>query len=198
MKKRFFALLISLLVILSCVTPAFASNESFKLRFNENGEFVSPVDGEILSIAETKHAYGFCSEDGMEILVHFGLETVALKGEGFTPRVQVGDKVQAGDLVAEVDLEFLKAQNINLITPVIICDGADDMELNVQEGEVKVKDTLILLENAETEKETGKTNELTNVTAKIYEGFNLPNVTQFKINGDGSTILKLYYNSKRW
>ena len=73
-----------------------------------DGKIYSPVDGEISSIAETNHAYGFSSDDGLEILVHFGLETVALKGEGFKPLVSVGDKVKKGDLVAEVDIALLK------------------------------------------------------------------------------------------
>ena len=55
-----------------------------------DGKIYSPVDGEISSVAETKHAYGFSSEDGLEILVHFGLETVALKGEGFFT-LKIGD-----------------------------------------------------------------------------------------------------------
>lgn len=109
----------------------------------DDGKIYSPVNGEISSIAETKHAYGFSSEDGMEILVHFGLETVALKGEGFTPHVSVGDKVKKGDLVAEVDLTFLKSKGINLITPVLVCDGADDLEMNVSDGNVKAGDKLI-------------------------------------------------------
>ena len=66
------------------------------------GKIYSPVNGEISSIAETKHAYGFTSDDGLEILVHFGLETVSLQGQGFTPHVKEGDRVKTGDLVAEV------------------------------------------------------------------------------------------------
>ena len=58
-----------------------------------DGKLYAPVNGEIASVAETRHAYGFTSEDGLEILVHVGLESVALKGEGFTSHVKVGDKV---------------------------------------------------------------------------------------------------------
>lgn len=108
-----------------------------------DGKIYSPVNGEISSIAETRHAYGFTSEDGLEILIHFGLETVALKGEGFTSHVQEGDTVKVGDLIAEVDMELLKKHEINPITPVLICDGADDMEMHIQEGTVKKGDTLI-------------------------------------------------------
>ena len=108
-----------------------------------DGKIYSPVNGEISSIAETNHAYGFSSDDGLEVLLHFGLETVALKGNGFTPHVAVGDKVKIGDLVAEVDVELLKSKNINLITPVLVCDGADDLEMQITDGTVKAGDKLI-------------------------------------------------------
>lgn len=111
----------------------------------EEGRIYSPVNGEISSVAETKHAYGFTSDDGLEVLVHFGLETVSLKGEGFTPHVQEGDKVKIGDLVAEVDTEFLKSKGLNLITPVLVCDGADGMEMKTASGTVKRGDAVITL-----------------------------------------------------
>lgn len=109
------------------------------------GKIYSPVDGEISSIAETKHAYGFTSADGLEVLVHFGLETVSLKGEGFTPHVQEGDKVKTGDLVAEVDVELLKSKGLNLITPVLVCDGADGMTMETASGPVKRGEPVITL-----------------------------------------------------
>lgn len=145
----------------------------------DDGKIYSPVNGEISSIAETKHAYGFSSEDGMEILVHFGLETVALKGEGFTPHISVGDKVKKGDLVAEVDLAFLKSKGINLITPVLVCDGANDLEMNVSDGNVKAGDKLIdFVEETAVEdmpeaavKETEK-EETKKETLKKKKGFN--------------------------
>lgn len=57
------------------------------------GKIYSPVDGEITMIAATKHAYGIKADNGLELLIHFGLETVALNGEGFTVHVQAGDKI---------------------------------------------------------------------------------------------------------
>ena len=109
-----------------------------------DGKIYSPVDGEISSIAETKHAYGITSDDGTELLIHFGLETVALKGEGFTSHVQVGDKVKAGDLIAQADMAVMKERKINTITPVLITDGADDIEITVQEGEAKAGKTKLI------------------------------------------------------
>lgn len=115
------------------------------------GKIFSPVTGEVVSVAATRHAYGFSSENGVEVLVHFGLETVALQGEGFTPHVKEGDKVKVGDLVAEVDMKLLESRKINTITPVLICDGLDDKQMEVQEGTVRAgKDAVITLKKAQT------------------------------------------------
>ncbi len=118
----------------------------------DNGKIYSPVDGKISSVAETFHAYGITSDDGIEIMIHFGLETVALKGEGFIPHVKAGDRVKKGDLIAAADIDFLKSKNINLITPVLICDGADGMNIKIHEGNVKACDNIIIsMEAKETE-----------------------------------------------
>ncbi len=108
-----------------------------------DGRILSPANGTISSVAETKHAYGITSDDGLEILVHFGLETVALKGEGFKCHVKEGDKVKTGDLIAEVDLNFLQSKGINTMTPVLVCDGADNFNIRVKAGEVKAGAPLI-------------------------------------------------------
>lgn len=109
-----------------------------------DGKIVSPVDGEISTVAETSHAYGFTSEDGQEVLVHVGLETVSLNGECFKVYGKAGDKVKAGDLVAEVDLEYLKEKEINPITPVLICSDTDGKELQYTEGDVKAGESKVL------------------------------------------------------
>ena len=80
-----------------------------------DGNLVSPIDGEVVSIAETLHAYGLRSEDGIEVMVHFGLETVALKGECFQCCVKIGDKVKAGSLLAKADLKALEEKQVNTI-----------------------------------------------------------------------------------
>ncbi len=103
----------------------------------EDNRLYSPVNGRISSVAEAGHAYGISSEDGCEILVHFGLETVALKGEGFRPLVKEGDSVKAGELIAEIDTDFLRERGINLITPVIICEGAEKGVVAFKEGKVE-------------------------------------------------------------
>ncbi|MBQ8802172.1 MAG: PTS transporter subunit EIIC [Tyzzerella sp.] len=116
-----------------------------------DGKFLSPVDGEIASVAETLHAIGFTTEEGLEVLMHIGLDTVKLNGEGFTVHVKAGDKVKKGDLIVEVDLELLKEKEINPITPIIICADLEGKSLKCYEGDVKANKTKIckLVENAE-------------------------------------------------
>ena len=114
----------------------------------EDGKILSPVDGEVATVADTLHAYGFRTADGVEVLVHFGLETVALKGEFFRCYVKAGDQVKAGDLIAEADLEGLKAKGINTITPVLICAGMESREMAaVQDHVTGGKDVLLTLKD---------------------------------------------------
>ena len=84
-----------------------------------DGRIVSPVDAQVVSVADTAHAYGLKTEDGIELLIHAGLETVSLKGECFKVHVKQGDTVKAGDVLAEMDLKFLEERKLNPITPVV-------------------------------------------------------------------------------
>ena len=102
----------------------------------EDGKIYAPIDGVLTTIAPTQHAFGYTGENGQEVLVHVGLETVGLNGEGFTVHKKAGDKVKAGDLVAEVDLEFLKNKGLNTVTPVVICGGADGAAVEMVGTEV--------------------------------------------------------------
>ncbi len=83
------------------------------------GSVVSPVDGEILNIFPTKHAIGIKSKQGYEILIHIGLETVHLKGEGFTVLVKDGEQVQKGQELIQFDLEKIKNSARSTETPVV-------------------------------------------------------------------------------
>ena len=117
----------------------------------EDGKIVSPVDGEISSIAETGHAYGFTADNGLEVLVHVGLETVSLKGECFKVYAKAGDKVKAGDLIAEVDLNLLKEKGLNSISPVLICSDLEEKEILYTEGNVKAGESVVLTVNDKKE-----------------------------------------------
>lgn len=91
-----------------------------------SGVIYSPVSGHIDSIARTRHAYGIRSDDGLEVLVHIGIDTVGLDGEGFISLVEVGDGVRAGDVIAKVDLELLRDRGLSALTPVVV-SGADEL-----------------------------------------------------------------------
>ena len=110
----------------------------------EDGKIVSPVDGEVSSVAETGHAYGFTADNGLEVLVHVGLETVSLNGECFKIYAKAGDKVKTGDLIAAVDLNFLKEAGINAITPILICSDVEEKEILYTEGNVKAGESVVL------------------------------------------------------
>ena len=99
-----------------------------------DGLFCSPVDGTVETIAETKHAIGFAADNGLEILVHVGLETVSLNGEGFEILVKEGDRVKAGQPVAKADLALIRERGLKTITSIVLTGGADDMERNCAEG----------------------------------------------------------------
>ena len=122
------------------------------------GKLLSPVDGEIISVADTKHAYGLRTAEGLELLIHVGLETVHLNGECFQVFVKPGDKVKAGDLLAEVDLAYLKEREINPITPVLVCGGFQGQQLNAAAGPVQAGKT-VLMELSEVTEATADNTE---------------------------------------
>lgn len=110
------------------------------------GKIVAQADGTISVFFETKHAVSISAENGAEIIVHVGLDTVNLKGEHFTAHKQQGDKVKAGELLLEFDMEAIKAAGYDVITPVIICNTPDFPDMVCHTGQdVKELDTIIEL-----------------------------------------------------
>lgn len=89
------------------------------------GRFYAPADGEIAMVFDTLHAVSMTSDNGVEILVHVGLDTVNLKGKGFKAHVQAGDHVKKGDLLLEADLNALKEAGYDIITPILVCNTDD-------------------------------------------------------------------------
>lgn len=93
------------------------------------GKVVSPINGTVQMIFKTKHAIGLKSEDGAEILIHIGMDTVQLDGKHFTAHVKDGDKVKVGDTLVEFDMDAIKKEGYELITPVIITNTIDYLEI---------------------------------------------------------------------
>lgn len=81
---------------------------------------VAPADGELSLVFNTKHAFAMTLENGVELLVHIGIETVTLNGEGFEQLAEAGTKVKAGDPIIKIDREFIKSKGLPLTTPVLI------------------------------------------------------------------------------
>ncbi|MCM3398681.1 PTS glucose transporter subunit IIA [Oceanobacillus profundus] len=100
-----------------------------------NGEVVSPVIGEIIQVFPTKHAVGIRAENGAEILIHIGLETVSLDGEGFTSYVGEGDQVKQGDKLIHFDMDIIREKAKSTVTPIIITN-TDDMS-NIEAKTIK-------------------------------------------------------------
>lgn len=108
------------------------------------GRAVSPINGVVSTVFETKHAIGLTSDDGIEILIHIGIDTVKLNGEHFNTHVKSGDKVKVGDILVEFDIEKIKEAGYPIVTPVIITntDSYENIEILVY-GSVKEEEKLL-------------------------------------------------------
>lgn len=108
------------------------------IAFEFEGDTVcAPCDGKISMIANTLHAFGITASNGAEILVHIGLDTVALEGNGFKAMVAGGEKVKKGAPIIEIDRDIIKQNNINLITPMIITNS-NDFNFEIENGDEQV------------------------------------------------------------
>ncbi|AEH48787.1 glucose-specific PTS transporter subunit IIBC [Parageobacillus thermoglucosidasius] len=97
-----------------------------------DGTVVSPVDGKIVNVFPTKHAIGIESAGGHEILIHFGIDTVKLNGQGFTALVQQGDEVKKGQPILSVDLEYVKNNAPSIMTPIIFTNLQPNEKIHVE------------------------------------------------------------------
>ena len=106
----------------------------------------APFDGVIEFIADTKHAIGLLSDDGVEVLIHVGMDTVKMNGKGFDVKTKVNSKVKAGDLLLEFDKSVIEKEGYSLITPIVItnADNYEDKQLNINK-EVESGNTIINL-----------------------------------------------------
>lgn len=111
----------------------------------EEGVIYAPADGEISAFFPTGHAIGIKTEDGLEILIHVGMDTVQLEGKGFTPLAGMGDKVKKGQKLLEFDKELIKKEGYSIVTPVLISnfDQFDNISVTdkeyVQTGDILLK-----------------------------------------------------------
>ena len=112
----------------------------------EEGKIYAPADGEIGMVFDTLHAISMTTDFGAELLIHVGLDTVKMKGDGFTGHVKSGDHVKKGDLLLEVDLEKVKAAGYDIITPVIVCNTPDYASVKgIESAHVNAGDDLIII-----------------------------------------------------
>ncbi|WP_151409447.1 PTS glucose transporter subunit IIA [Anaerococcus sp. Marseille-P9784] len=109
------------------------------------GKVYSPCDGKISLLADSLHAIGISSKSGAEILIHIGIDTVELKGEGFTSHVEIYDEVKKGDLLMDFDIEKIKEAGKSLQSPIIITN-TDEFDVKVLESDLEVSNTDPVLE----------------------------------------------------
>lgn len=124
---------------------AFASGamgEGFAVELTD-GKVVAPFDGEVMVCFPTGHAYGLKSTDGTEILIHIGMDTVQLDGKGFDVKVEAGQQIKRGDLLVNVDLDYVKSQGKPLTTPIVFTDGSH-VELLKENTDISTGDEVIV------------------------------------------------------
>ena len=114
-----------------------------------SSKVVSPVRGVVTQMFDTRHAVSITSDEGIEILIHVGLDTVKLKGEHFMSLAKNGDKVEVGSDLIQFDLEAIKAAGYDVVTPIVVCNSdmyeKFDIKTNIS---VKSGDKVISLERA--------------------------------------------------
>lgn len=109
-----------------------------------DGVLVSPAKAEVTLLFPTKHAIGLRTENGAELLIHIGMDTVSLEGQGFEAFVQIGDLVEAGQKLLEFDIHQIKAADLPVITPIIVTNTADYEDILVtQESQINSGDYLL-------------------------------------------------------
>ena len=111
------------------------------------GEVKAPFDGIITTFFPTGHAIGMEADNGAEILIHVGMDTVSLDGEGFVPQVKEGDRVKKGQLLLKFDMDVIKAHGLETITPIVLTNTDDLQSVSpVKSGKVTEKDVIISFE----------------------------------------------------
>lgn len=111
-----------------------------------DGKVVSPINGTVQTIFKTKHAIGLLSDEGVEVLIHIGMDTVQLNGEHFIAHIKDGDRVKVGDPLVDVDLEAVKAKGYETVTPVIVTNSDKYLDIVGKcDEKAKVGETVITI-----------------------------------------------------
>jgi len=105
--------------------------------------FTAPISGKITKIFSTNHAYSVKSKQDLEVLVHIGLETVALQGEGFERLAKEGDEVAAGDPIIKADLNYIKEHAKDIVTPILVTDESIFEKIEKRIAIVKSADVIM-------------------------------------------------------
>ncbi|MDR1628527.1 MAG: PTS glucose transporter subunit IIA [Oscillospiraceae bacterium] len=108
------------------------------------GDIFSPADGVIANVFETLHAYAIRLEDGIGILIHVGIDTVELKGEGFETFVKKDQKVKAGELIGRANLEFIQDKGFSIYTPIVITNSNKLKSISYNLGDVKAGQSVVM------------------------------------------------------
>ena len=112
----------------------------------EDGKVFSPVNGTVSSLFETKHAIGLTSDEGVEMLIHIGIDTVNLQGKYFEAHVKTGDRVKTGDLLISFDQEAVQKEGYETVTPVLVTNSDEFKCISVTaEGKIKKGDRLLVV-----------------------------------------------------
>ena len=113
----------------------------------EDATICAPEDGEVVFVFDTKHAIGFQTDSGVALLLHIGIDTVKLNGEGFEVLVENGQKVKKGDPLMKIDIDFLKAHAPSLCSPILCTELAPNQRIRqIGDGEIKAGDALFAVE----------------------------------------------------
>ncbi|MGI2328391.1 glucose-specific PTS transporter subunit IIBC [Planococcus sp. YIM B11945] len=107
--------------------------DGFAIRPTD-GKVVSPVNGKVVTVFPTKHAIGIAADNGTEVLIHIGIDTVNLKGEGFTSKIEQGDFVEQGQLLMEVDLDYIEKNASSIVTPIVFTNLAEGQSVEIQKS----------------------------------------------------------------
>jgi len=111
------------------------------------GKIVAPCNGIVEMIFDTKHAINIKSADGIELLIHCGIDTVKLGGKGFKPRVKEGKKVKTGQLLLEYDKDIISGEGFNLETQVVVTNSGDFKAITqAKSGDCKAGDLVLYVE----------------------------------------------------